>query len=166
MPGSGVFRSKGGENQTWNGPNMEWTTNSNVSQGARVQCEIEDPARDARATREDAHACRGRHEPTEPPECRARGGRESAGTPGAGGAKCIARLGSSKGLDLAFLVNREHHRPCRRVDLRSDDVAQLAPKTGSRGLEARTVYVSASALFLCSPALPEYRKRIIGFART
>src|SRR6188474_2788191 len=48
-----------------------------------------------------------------------------------------AGLGAVEGLDLALLVNREHHRMGGRIDIESDDVAQLRHELGIVGeLEA------------------------------
>jgi hypothetical protein len=39
-------------------------------------------------------------------------------------------LGAVKGLDLAFLVEREHHRVRRRIDIETDDVGELGGEGG------------------------------------
>jgi len=41
-------------------------------------------------------------------------------------------LGAVERLDLAFLVEREHHGMRRGIDIEADDVAELGRKTGSR----------------------------------
>ena len=50
-----------------------------------------------------------------------------------------AGLGAVEGLDLALLVDREHHRMGGRIDIEADDVAQLRTNSGSlESLKRRT----------------------------
>src|SRR4029077_15636098 len=45
-------------------------------------------------------------------------------------------LGAVEGLDLALLVDRQHNRSGRRIDIEADDVGQLAGEGGvTRALE-------------------------------